>query len=85
MMNKAPGGIGSAASFSDDEDPTQFYGTKSTGRGKKGSLQQFKSARDVSEVGKTPSRRGGRGRGRGSSSLKQTTLDATLISRRSER
>jgi len=31
------------------------------------------------------SRRGGRGRGRGSSSLKQTTLDATLISRRSER
>ncbi|KAI3804796.1 hypothetical protein L1987_26607 [Smallanthus sonchifolius] len=83
MINKAPGGIGSAVSFSDDEETTQFYGTKSTGRGKKGSLQQFRSARDVSEVGKTPRR--GRGRGRGSNSLKQTTLDATFMSRRSER
>ncbi|KAJ0774296.1 putative DNA double-strand break repair protein Mre11 [Helianthus annuus] len=81
MINKAPGGIGSAVSFSDDEDTTQLYGSKSTGRGKKGSLQPFKSARDVS----APSRRGGRGRGRGSNSLKQTTLDATFMSRRSER
>ncbi|XP_076897890.1 double-strand break repair protein MRE11-like [Bidens hawaiensis] len=85
MTNKAPGGTGSAVSFSDDEDTTQLYGSKSTARGKKGSLQPFKSARDVSEVGKTPSRRGGRGRGRGSSSLKQTTLDASFMSRRSER
>ncbi|KAJ0953687.1 putative mre11, DNA-binding, metallo-dependent phosphatase, mre11, DNA-binding domain superfamily [Helianthus annuus] len=81
MINKAPGGIGSAVSFSDDEDTTQLYGSKSTGRGKKGSLQPFKSARDVS----APTRRGGRGRGRGSNSLKQTTLDATFMSRRSER
>ncbi|KAJ9551402.1 hypothetical protein OSB04_015447 [Centaurea solstitialis] len=53
-------------------------------RGKKGSLQPFKSARDVSEVGKT-SRGRGRGRGRGSSSLKQTTLDSAMMFRRSER
>ncbi|PWA96700.1 DNA repair and meiosis protein (Mre11) [Artemisia annua] len=84
-INKAPRGIGSAASFSDDEDATQLTGTMSTARGKKGSLQQFtSSAREVSEVGKT-SRGRGRGRGRGSSSLKQTTLDASTMFRRSER
>ncbi|KVI02255.1 DNA repair protein Mre11 [Cynara cardunculus var. scolymus] len=84
MVNRTPGGIGSAVSFSDDEESTQFVGSKSTARGKKGSLQQFKSARDVSEVGKT-SRGRGRGRGRGSSSLKQTTLDTAMMFRRSER
>nr|GEW64949.1 double-strand break repair protein MRE11 [Tanacetum cinerariifolium] len=84
-INKAPRGIGSAASFSDDEDATQLTGTISTARGKKGSLQQFtSSAREVSEVGKA-SRGRGRGRGRGASSLKQTTLDASTMFRRSER
>lgn len=84
IVNKAPGGIGSAVSFSDDEETTQFAGSRSTGRGKKGSLQQFKSARDVSEVSKT-SRGRGRGRGKGSNSLKQTTLDSAMMFRRSER
>ncbi|GJX34045.1 putative RNA-directed DNA polymerase, eukaryota, reverse transcriptase zinc-binding domain protein, partial [Tanacetum coccineum] len=37
-------GIGSAASFSDDEDATQLTGTMSTARGKKGSPQQFTSS-----------------------------------------
>ncbi|GJR38158.1 double-strand break repair protein MRE11 [Tanacetum coccineum] len=84
-INKAPRGIGSAASFSDDEDATQLTGTMATARGKKGSLQQFtSSAREVSEVGKT-SRGRGRGRGRGASGLKQTTLDASTMFRRSER
>lgn len=85
MVNKAPGGIGSAVSFSSDEETAQLSGSKSTARGKKGSLQQFKSARDVSEVGKTSSRGRGRGRGRGANSLKQTTLDAAMMFRRSER
>nr|XP_043628372.1 double-strand break repair protein MRE11 [Erigeron canadensis] len=83
LMNKAPGGIGSAASFSDDEDTTQFLGSRATGRGKKGSLEQFKSARDVSQVAKTSTRGRGRGRGRGST-LKQSTLDASMF-RRSDR
>lgn len=84
MMNNASGGIGSAVSFSDDEEATQLTGSKSTGRGRKGSLQPFKSAH-VSEVGKTASRGRGRGQGKGSTSLKQTTLDASTMFRRSER
>ncbi|XP_071730171.1 double-strand break repair protein MRE11-like isoform X2 [Rutidosis leptorrhynchoides] len=85
MMNKTSGGIGSATTFSDDEEPTLFTGSKSTGRGKKGSLQPFTSARDVADVSKTSSRGRGRGRGKGSTSLKQTTLDASSMFRRSER
>lgn len=88
MINKAPGGRGSAAvSFSDDEDATQYSGSISTatGRGKKGTLPTFKSARDVSEASKTSSRGRGRGRGRGASTLKQTTLDASTMFRRPER
>ncbi|CAI9303673.1 unnamed protein product [Lactuca saligna] len=86
MINKAPG-IGSAVSFSDDDDEsTQFIGSKSTARGKKGTLQGFKSARDVTEVSKTSRGRGRGSRGgRGSNSLKQTTLDASIMFRRSER
>lgn len=87
MVSKAPGRIGSAASFSDDDETTQFYAPKSTSRSKKGSLQPSQSGHDVSEVGKTSSRgRGkGRGRGSGSNSFKQTTLDASMMFRRSER
>lgn len=88
MTNKAPGGIGSAVSFSDDDDEnetTQFIGSKSTGRGKKGTLTQFKSTHDVSQVTKTTRGRG-RGRGRGSTNtMKQTTLDTAMMFRRSER
>ncbi|KAK4348390.1 hypothetical protein RND71_031145 [Anisodus tanguticus] len=81
-------GVGSAVSFSDDEDSTMLSASKSTaGKGRKESSQSFRSSRDASEVGKTSSRGRGRGRGRGraSSSLKQTTLDASLGFRQSQR
>ncbi|KAL8201540.1 hypothetical protein R6Q57_010687 [Mikania cordata] len=56
------------------------------GRSRSNEDQIFTSSASVyGEVGKTPSRRGGRGRGRGSNTLRQTTLDATFMSRRSER
>ncbi|XVE50398.1 hypothetical protein DITRI_Ditri01bG0159500 [Diplodiscus trichospermus] len=78
-------GIGSAASFSDDEDTAQIL--NSSNRGQKGSLMSSRSSRDAPEVckSKTSSRGRGRGRGRGSSGLKQTTLDATLGFRHSQR
>ncbi|KAG4204081.1 hypothetical protein ERO13_A04G025700v2 [Gossypium hirsutum] len=69
-------GIGSAASFSDDEDTAQIL--SSANRGRKGSSAASRSSRDASELGKSSTRGRGRGRGRGSSGLKQTTLDATL-------
>ncbi|XP_059306024.1 double-strand break repair protein MRE11 isoform X1 [Lycium ferocissimum] len=81
-------GVGSAVSFSDDEDATMPSASKSTaGKGRKESSQSFRSSRDTSEVGKTSSRGRGRGRGRGraSNSLKQTTLDASLGFRQSQR
>lgn len=81
-------GVGSAVSFSDDEDASMLSASKSTaGKGKKESSQSFRSSREVSEVGKTSSRGRGRGRGRGraSNSLKQTTLDASLGFRQSQR
>ncbi|XP_047251913.1 double-strand break repair protein MRE11 isoform X3 [Capsicum annuum] len=81
-------GVGSAVSFSDDEDATMLSASKSTaGKGRKDSSQSFRSSRDASEVSKTSSRGRGRGRGRGraSSSLKQTTLDASLGFRQSQR
>ncbi|KAL1174681.1 hypothetical protein V6Z11_A04G031500 [Gossypium hirsutum] len=68
--------IGSAASFSDDEDTAQIL--SSANRGRKGSSAASRSSRDASELGKSSTRGRGRGRGRGSSGLKQTTLDATL-------
>ncbi|GKE20714.1 ubiquitin carboxyl-terminal hydrolase 9-like protein [Tanacetum coccineum] len=49
-INKSPRGIGSAASFSDDEDATQLTGTMSTARGKKGSPQQFTSGCKMGRV-----------------------------------
>ncbi|CAK9160191.1 unnamed protein product [Ilex paraguariensis] len=88
IQGKSTGGVGSAVSFSDDEDATRFTGSKPT-RGRKESSQPFRSSRDASEVGKTSLRgkgRGrGRGRGRGSNNLKQTTLDAAMGFRQSQR
>ncbi|KAL4272998.1 hypothetical protein GQ457_13G003060 [Hibiscus cannabinus] len=78
-------GIGSATSFSDDEDTTQILSSANIGR--KGSLTASRSSGDAPELvkGKTSTRGRGRGRGRGSSGLKQTTLDATLGFRHSQR
>lgn len=80
-------GVGSAVSFSDEEDAAQISGSTSTTRGRKGSRVGSRSSHDVSETGKgkTSARGRGRGRGRGSSNLKQTTLDATLGFRQSQR
>ncbi|GMJ10227.1 ARABIDOPSIS MEIOTIC RECOMBINATION 11, MEIOTIC RECOMBINATION 11 [Hibiscus trionum] len=78
-------GIGSATSFSDDEDTTQILSSANIGR--KGSLAASRSSGDAPELvkGKTSTRGRGRGRGRGSSGLKQTTLDATLGFRHTQR
>ncbi|KAI3473337.1 hypothetical protein Pfo_030628 [Paulownia fortunei] len=78
-------GVGSAASFSEDEDATLFSGSKSTRKGRKELSQSLRSSRDVSEAGKTTGRGRGRGRGRASNALKQTTLDVTLGFRHSQR
>ncbi|KAI3471842.1 hypothetical protein Pfo_028495 [Paulownia fortunei] len=64
-------GVGSAASFSEDEDATLFSGSKSTRKGRKELSQSLRGR--------------GRGRGRASNALKQTTLDATLGFRHSQR
>ncbi|CAN1239236.1 Double-strand break repair protein MRE11 [Linum grandiflorum] len=72
-------GIGSAVSFSDDEETTQVSGARSTARGRKG------NTRNATEVGKSKTSARGRGRGRGSSNMKQTTLDASLGFRQSQR
>ncbi|KAL6975365.1 meiotic recombination [Sarracenia purpurea var. burkii] len=82
---KSTGGVGSAVSFSDDEDSTQFSGSKTVNRGRKGSSVPFRSSHDAPEVAKTTARGRGRGRGRGSSNLKQTTLDASVGFRHSQR
>ncbi|OVA20210.1 DNA repair protein Mre11 [Macleaya cordata] len=87
---KSTAGLGNSNSFSDDEDTTQMLSSsKSSTRGRKASSVASRFSQDVSGVGKTgtsTSGRGrGRGRGRGSSNLKQTTLDAALNIRRSER
>ncbi|TXG67154.1 hypothetical protein EZV62_008429 [Acer yangbiense] len=74
--------IGSAASFSDDEDTTQLSSRTSATRGRKGSAAASRSPRDALEIDKSKATRGrgrGRGRGKGSSNLKQTTLDASLL------
>ncbi|KAI8557735.1 hypothetical protein RHMOL_Rhmol04G0032800 [Rhododendron molle] len=85
---RSAGGVGSAVSFSDDEDTTQFTGSMSASRGRKGSSVPFRSSHDSEEVGKTSRGRGrarGRGRGRGSTNLKQTTLDASIGFRNTQR
>ncbi|CAO2833472.1 unnamed protein product [Amaranthus hypochondriacus] len=88
LRGKRIAGSRGAASFSDDEDdPTQISGAKSIARGRKAKGTELSSFYDVSETGKTSTRgRGrGRGRGKGATNMKQTTLDATLNFRRSQR
>lgn len=77
-------GARNAVSFSDDEDATQLSGLKSAARGRKAAGM---GSHDASQPGKTSTRGRGRGRGRGkaSTNLKQTTLDASLGFRRSQR
>ncbi|KAF3453595.1 hypothetical protein FNV43_RR04035 [Rhamnella rubrinervis] len=87
IRNKSATGIGSAISFSDDEDTTQISGSKTTARGRRGSSRTSGGASELGTA-KTSTRGRGRGRGRGrasSSSLKQTTLDAALGFRQSQR
>lgn len=84
---KSAAGIRSAASFSDDEDsiPVSSSATKN----RKGTLGVSwpSSATSQPAKSKTSTRGRGRGRGRGSGSgsLKQTTLDASLGFRQSQR
>lgn len=87
VRSKNASGIGSAVSFSDDEDATQMFSSKTTTRGRKGSSATSRSSHGASEAQKVKaSTRGrGRGRGRGSSNLKQTTLDSALGFRQSQR
>lgn len=74
---KSSTAIGSAVSFSDDEDTVKASGSKPT-RGRK-------VAAADGTPNKTSTRGRGRGRGRGTSSLKQTTLDSALGFRQSQR
>ncbi|GFP86145.1 double-strand break repair protein mre11 [Phtheirospermum japonicum] len=78
-------GVGSAVSFSDDEDTTVFSGSRSTRKGRKEPSQLLKPSRQAPEAAKATGRGRGRGRGRGSTALKQTTLDAALGFRTSQR
>ncbi|KAH7683431.1 DNA double-strand break repair protein Mre11 protein, partial [Dioscorea alata] len=69
---KASATFSATNSFSDDEDTREMLST----------------SKSVGQSRKEPSRISGiskRGRGRGSSNLKQMTLDATIITRRSQR
>lgn len=79
LGSKSSTAVGSAVSFSDDEDTVKASGSKPT-RGRKASSK----AADDTPI-KTSTRGRGRGRGRGTSSLKQTTLDASLGFRQSQR
>ncbi|KAJ9182822.1 hypothetical protein P3X46_006772 [Hevea brasiliensis] len=86
IKSTSAAGIGSAVSFSDEEDTGQISGSRASGRNQKGSKVVSRPSHDASEAGKGRASRGrGRGRGRGSSNLKQTTLDATLGFRQSQR
>ncbi|KAL0410072.1 UNVERIFIED_CONTAM: Double-strand break repair protein MRE11 [Sesamum latifolium] len=60
VRNRSTEGVGTAASFSDDEDATIFSGSKSTRKGRKELSQSLRSSHDISDAGKTT----GRGRGR---------------------
>ncbi|XP_056173275.1 double-strand break repair protein MRE11 isoform X2 [Syzygium oleosum] len=82
--NRSAAGIGSAVSFSDDEDTAEILGSKSATRGRKGSLGVSRSSRATSDLGRGKTSKRGRGRGRGSGNLKQTTLDSALGSRHRE-
>ncbi|KAI3928299.1 hypothetical protein MKW98_023900 [Papaver atlanticum] len=83
---KNTAGFGISNSFSDDEDTAQLLSSsRSTARGSKSSAVASRSSQDA--FGTSTRGRGtrGRGKGRGSSNLKQTTLDAALTIRRSDR
>lgn len=84
FRSKGVAGGRNAVSFSDDDDATQLSGSKSTGRGRKAAAT---GTHDASQPSKTSTRGRGRGRGRGkaSTNMKQTTLDASLGFRRSQR
>ncbi|EXB89636.1 Double-strand break repair protein MRE11 [Morus notabilis] len=88
FRSNSSAGVRSAVSFSDDEDATQMPGLKSTARGRKGSSGPSAAASEIGK-GKTTARGRGRGRGSGRGSaagtLKQTTLDAALGFRPSQR
>ncbi|XP_068667531.1 double-strand break repair protein MRE11 isoform X2 [Aristolochia californica] len=84
--NRSKGSDGAGVpSFSDDEDTTQMISSsRPTNRGRKGAAGRSRSARDATEVVRPAASKRGRGRG-SSGGLKQTTLDATLRVRHSER
>jgi len=84
FRNKDVAGARNAVSFSDDDDATQLSGSKSAARGRKAAAT---GSHGASQTGKTSTRGRGRGRGRGkaSTNMKQTTLDASLGFRRSQR
>ncbi|XP_071723628.1 double-strand break repair protein MRE11-like [Rutidosis leptorrhynchoides] len=80
VRGKNSAGIGCAVSFSEDEDSTyQMSGSKPSARGRKGSSGVSRASKDSSTRGR------GRGRGQQSTNLKQTTLDASLGFRPSQR
>ncbi|KAL1206548.1 Double-strand break repair protein MRE11 [Cardamine amara subsp. amara] len=77
-LTKRSSGIASA-SFSDDEDTTQISASVPATRGRRGSS----TGNTTRGRAKAPTR--GRGRGKASSAMKQTTLDASLGFRKSQR
>ncbi|XP_051130559.1 double-strand break repair protein MRE11 isoform X2 [Andrographis paniculata] len=77
--------IGTADAFSEDEDAVVVSGTTSARKNRQGLSQSLRSSRDSPEAAKTTGRGRGRGRGRSSNSLKQTTLDAAMGFRHSQR
>ncbi|XP_039125723.1 double-strand break repair protein MRE11 [Dioscorea cayenensis subsp. rotundata] len=71
-------------SFSDDEDTREMLSTsKSVGQSRKEPSRMSRGSNDATGIGRSGISK--RGRGRGSSNLKQMTLDATIITRRSQR
>lgn len=83
FRGKSTQGPSSTNSFSDDEDTRQMLSaSKPSGRGRKGYVVT-RASQDASDLGRSAASK--RGRGRGSSGLKQMTLDAALRVRQSER
>ncbi|XP_020521203.1 double-strand break repair protein MRE11 isoform X1 [Amborella trichopoda] len=76
-------GVGSSHTFSDDEDGDQMASSLNASNTNNYSKQKRDSS--VASRGGTGKRGRGRGRGGGSSGLKQTTLEATMRSRHSQR
>ncbi|GAB2284579.1 meiotic recombination [Dionaea muscipula] len=79
-------GVSGMVSFSDDDDNVpQISAPKTTARGKKMLPTAMGSSHAASKLGKTPASGRGRGRGKASGNLKQTTLDGSLGFRGSNR